>query len=86
MNQQNLFVPIQMKLFFCLNMILIIFHPITCKNVMHNMLDRRTRMNSHSFYIRHYPDNFTNVSLHFNENGHTSRHFSFVPINQVESE
>ena len=56
------------------------------------MLVRRTkkkvskRMNSHRFDICHYPDNFTNVSSHFNENGHTPRDFSFAPIDKVEAE
>ena len=43
-------------------------------------------MNSHRFDICHYPDYFTNVSLHFNENGHTPRDFSFAPIDKVETE
>ena len=44
------------------------------------------RMNSHRFDICHYPDNFTNVSVHFNENGHTPSDFSFAPIDKVEAE
>ena len=44
------------------------------------------RMNSHQFDICHYPDNFTNVSVHINENGHTPNDFSFTPIDKVEAE
>ena len=44
------------------------------------------RMNSHRFDIFHYPDNFTNVSMHFNENGHTPNDFSFAPIDKIEAE
>ena len=43
-------------------------------------------MNSHRFDICHYPDNFTNVSLHFNVNGHTPSDLSFAPIDKVEAE
>ena len=43
-------------------------------------------MNSHRFDICHYPDNFTNVSVHFSENGHTPSDFSFPPIDKVEAE
>ena len=43
-------------------------------------------MNSHRFDICHYPDNFTNVSVHFNENGHTPSDFSFASIDKVEAE
>ena len=32
------------------------------------------RMNSHRFDIFHHPDCFTNVSVQFNENGHTATH------------
>ena len=28
-------------------------------------------INSHPFDILHYPDSITNVSVHFNENGHS---------------
>ena len=67
-----------------------VIYLITCKNVMHNMLDRHTkgskRMNSHRFDIYHYPDNFTNVSVHLNENGHTPSYFSFAPIDKVDAE
>ena len=31
-------------------------------------------------------DNFTNVSMHFNENGHTTNDFSFAPIDKIEAE
>ena len=44
------------------------------------------RMNSHRFDICHYPHNLTNVSLHFNENGHTPVDFSFALIDKVEAE
>ena len=43
-------------------------------------------MNSHRFDIFHYPDNFTNASMHFNENGHTPNDFSFAPIDKIEAE
>ena len=44
------------------------------------------RMNSHRYDIFHYPDNFTNVSMHFKENGHTPNDFSFAPIDKIEAE
>ena len=37
-------------------------------------------MNSHRFDICHYPDNFTNVFVHFNENGHIASDFSFSQL------
>ena len=43
-------------------------------------------MNSHRFDICHYLDTFTNVSVHFNENGHTQSGFSVDPIDKVEAE
>ena len=44
------------------------------------------RMNSHRFDILHYPESITNVSVHFNENGHSVDNFSFTPIDRVENE
>ena len=44
------------------------------------------RMNSHRIDICRYPDNFTNVSVQINENGHTPNDFSFAPIDKVEAE
>ena len=38
----------------------------------------------HRFDIFHYSDNFTNVSMHFNENGHTPNDFSFAPIDMAK--
>ena len=68
-----------------------VIYLITCKKChaqyvgqTHQKVSKR--MNSHRFDICHYPDNFTNVSLHFNENGHTPRDFSFAPIDKVEAE
>ena len=43
-------------------------------------------MNSHRFDILHYPESITNVSVHFNENGHSVDNFSFTPIDKVENE
>ena len=88
MNQNNLFVPIQMKLFMLKS-----DFDCTSENgiVMHNMFDRHIKrfqksINSHRFDICHYPDNFANVSVHFNENGYTPSDFSFAPIDKVEAE
>ena len=44
------------------------------------------RMNSHRFDILHYSESITNVSVHFNENGHSVDNFSFTPIDKVENE
>ena len=62
-----------------------VIYLITCKKChaqyvgqTHQKVSKR--MNSHRFDICHYPDNFTNVSAHFNENGHTPSDFSFDPI------
>ena len=44
------------------------------------------KKDSHRFYICHYPYNFTNVSVHFNENGHTPSGFSSAPVDKVEAE
>ena len=43
-------------------------------------------MNSHRFDILHYPESITNISVHFNENGHSVDDFSFTPIDKVENE
>ena len=43
-------------------------------------------MNSHRFDIFYHPDISTNVSVHFNENGHTSNDFSFAPIEKVDAQ
>ena len=68
-----------------------VIYLITCKKC-HTQYVGQThqkvskRMNSHRFDIFHYPDNFTNVSMHFNENGHTPNDFSFAPIDKIEAE
>ena len=46
----------------------------------------KKRMNSHRFDILHYPESITNVSVHFNENGHSVDNFSFTPIDKVKNE
>ena len=43
-------------------------------------------MNSHRFDILHYPESITNVSIQFNENGHSVNNVSFTPIDRVEAE
>ena len=75
MNQQNLFVPIQMKLV-CLKAILIalqkkVIYMITCMKCHAQYVGQTHQkvskiMNSHLFDICHYPYNSTNVSVHFN--------------------
>ena len=91
MNQMSLFVLIQIKHFShksdfdCTSENVI--YLITCKEchtqyVGQTHLKVSKRMNSHRFDIFHYPDNFTNVSMHFNENGHTPNDFSFAPIDK----
>ena len=50
------------------------------------LLDDSKRMNSHRFDIFQYPDNFTNVSMHLNENGHAPNVFAFAQIDIIEAE
>ena len=54
---------------------------ITCKKCHAQYVGQTHQkgMNSHRFDICQYPDNFTNVSLHFNENGHTQG-ISHLPL------
>ena len=68
-----------------------VIYLITCKKCHAQYVGQKRqtvskRMNSHRFDICHYPDNFTNASLHFNENGLTPRDLSFAPIDKVEAE
>ena len=68
-----------------------VIYLITCKKCnaqyvgqTHQKVSKR--MNSHRFDILHYPESITNVSVHFNENGHSVDNFSFTPIDKVENE
>ena len=42
-------------------------------------------MNSHKFDIRHFPNNITNVSEHFNSENHSVNDFTFMPIEKVNN-
>ena len=68
-----------------------VIYLITCKKCnaqyvgqTHQKVSKR--MNSHRFDMMHYPESITNVSVHFNENGHSVDNFSFTPIDKVENE
>ena len=58
--------------------------PMLCYIETHQKASKR--MNSNRFDILHYPEIITNVSVHFNENGHSLNNFSFTPIDRVEAE
>jgi hypothetical protein len=42
-------------------------------------------MNSHKFDIKYFPDTLTDVSEHFNSEGHSTKEFSFLPIDKVKN-
>ena len=68
-----------------------IIYLITCKRCNSQYVGQTHQkvskiMNSHRFDIFHRPDSFTNVSLHFSENGHTANDFSFAHIEKVDAE
>ena len=68
-----------------------VIYLITCKKCNAQYVEQThqkvsKRMNSHRFDILHYPESITNVSVHFNKNGHSVNIFSFTPIYRVETE
>ena len=63
---------------------------ITCKKCKAQYVGQThqkcaNRMNSHKYYIAHFPDILTNVSDHFNSPGHSVQDFSFMPIDKVSN-
>ena len=68
-----------------------VIYLITCKRCNSQYVGQThqkvsKRMNSHRFDIFHHPDSFTNVSVHFSENGHTANDFSYAPIEKVNAQ
>ena len=67
-----------------------VIYLITCKRCNSQYVGQThqkvsNRMNSHQFDNFHHPGIFTNVSVHFNENGHTANDFSFAPIEKADA-
>ena len=68
-----------------------VLYLITCKKCNSQYVGQThqkvsKRMNSHRFDTFHHLGCFTNVSLHFSENGHTANDISFAPIEKVDVE
>jgi hypothetical protein len=67
-----------------------VIYLITCKKCKKQYVGQTQqkcsqRMNSHKFDIKHFPDTITNVSEHFNSEGHSIKDFSFMPIDKVKN-